>query len=77
MMMMITQMISPASIVAPIAIYHTVGDLSIASMPSHISGGMESAASMLGGRWVVGLPSMWSPLGEVDTGTCQDGPVGV
>lgn len=49
-MMMITQMISPASIVAPIAIYHTVGDLSIASMPSHISGGMESAASMLGGR---------------------------
>lgn len=73
-MMMITQMISPASIVAPIAIYHTVGDLSIASMPSHISGGMESAASMLGGRWV-GLPSMWSPLGEVDTGTCQDGPV--
>lgn len=75
-MMMITQMISPASIVAPIAIYHTVGDLSIASMPSHISGGMESAASMLGGRWV-GLPPMWSPLGEVDTGTCQDGPVGV
>lgn len=75
-MMMITQMISPASIVAPIAIYHTVGDLSIASMPSHISGGMESAASMLGGRWE-GLPSMWSPLGEVDTGTCQDGPVGV
>lgn len=76
MMMIITQMISPASIVAPIAIYHSVGDLSIASMPSHISGGMESAASMLGGRWV-GQTPMWSPLCEVDTGTCQDGPVGV